>query len=53
MECSSLFPCCRTLSVPACIQTLAGMGHDFNLHLNHEEGWRLIDEWIRANLPAK
>jgi pimeloyl-ACP methyl ester carboxylesterase len=28
------------------IQTLTGIGHDFNLHLNHADGWRGIDAWI-------
>ncbi len=35
------------------IQTLTGIGHDFNLHLNHEEGWRQIDAWIGQNVPRK
>ena len=28
-------------------------GHNFNLHLNHEESWRGIDTWLRTHLPAK
>ena len=35
------------------IQTLSGIGHDFNLHLNHEDGWRAIDAWIGANVARK
>lgn len=30
------------------IQILNGIGHDFNLHLNHAEGWQAIDAWIRG-----
>jgi pimeloyl-ACP methyl ester carboxylesterase len=32
------------------IQTLTGIGHDFNLHLNHAEGWQAIDAWIRQHV---
>lgn len=32
------------------IQTLPGIGHDFNLHLNHEPGWAQIDAWLREKL---
>ena len=32
------------------IQTLTGIGHDFNLHLNHAEGWQAIDAWIRQQV---
>jgi len=35
------------------IQVLQGIGHDFNLHLNREESWRGIDEWLRANVVPK
>ncbi|HUQ89615.1 MAG TPA: alpha/beta hydrolase [Vicinamibacterales bacterium] len=35
------------------IQTLSGIGHDFNLHRNHEAGWRGIDSWIRQNVSPK
>ena len=35
------------------IQTLTGIGHDFNLHLNHLEAWRGIDEWLRRQLPKR
>jgi pimeloyl-ACP methyl ester carboxylesterase len=35
------------------IQTLSGIGHDFNLHLNHAEGWRAIDAWIRQNVSPR
>ena len=35
------------------IQTLSAIGHDFNLHVNHEDGWRAIDTWIRANVARK
>jgi pimeloyl-ACP methyl ester carboxylesterase len=40
-------------SAAAEIQTLIGIGHDFNLHLNHEEGWRAIDAWISQQVPRK
>jgi pimeloyl-ACP methyl ester carboxylesterase len=33
------------------IQTLSGIGHDFNLHLNHLAGWQAIDAWIGRNIP--
>ena len=29
------------------VQSLAGVGHDFNTHLRNDEGWRLIDEWLQ------
>jgi pimeloyl-ACP methyl ester carboxylesterase len=32
------------------IQALANIGHDFNLHLNHADGWRLIDEWLSQHV---
>ena len=35
------------------IQTLTGIGHDFNLHLNHEISWVGIDAWIRQNVARK
>ena len=35
------------------IQTLPGIGHDFNLHLNRAEGWMAIDAWIRQNVARK
>lgn len=35
------------------IQTLTGIGHDFNLHLNHEIGWRAIDAWISTHVAKK
>lgn len=30
------------------VQPLAGVGHDFNTHYRNHEGWRLMDEWLRA-----
>jgi hypothetical protein len=30
------------------VQSLAGVGHNFNMHFRNQEGWRLIDEWLRA-----
>ena len=30
------------------VQSLPEVGHDFNTHLANKEGWRLIDQWIRA-----
>ncbi|HEX8557268.1 MAG TPA: alpha/beta hydrolase [Pyrinomonadaceae bacterium] len=30
------------------VQPLAGVGHDFNTHFRNHEGWRLMDEWLRA-----
>lgn len=35
------------------IQTLTGIGHDFNLHLNHADGWRAIDAWISQHVARK
>ena len=35
------------------IQTLTGIGHDFNLHLNHADGWRGIDAWISEHVSRK
>jgi pimeloyl-ACP methyl ester carboxylesterase len=32
------------------MQTLTGIGHDFNLHVNHEQSWQAIDAWIRAHV---
>ena len=32
------------------IQTLTGIGHNFNLHLNRAAGWQEIDAWIRAHV---
>jgi pimeloyl-ACP methyl ester carboxylesterase len=34
------------------IQTLIGIGHDFNLHLNHADGWRRIDDWLRQHVSG-
>jgi pimeloyl-ACP methyl ester carboxylesterase len=30
------------------VQSLAGVGHDFNTHFRNHEGWRLMDEWLRT-----
>jgi pimeloyl-ACP methyl ester carboxylesterase len=30
------------------VQPLPGVGHDFNTHFRNHEGWRLMDEWLRA-----
>jgi hypothetical protein len=30
------------------VQSLPQVGHDFNTHLDHKTGWRLIDRWIRT-----
>ena len=30
------------------VQSLAGVGHDFNTHFRNHEGWRLMDEWLRS-----
>jgi pimeloyl-ACP methyl ester carboxylesterase len=35
------------------IHVLEGLGHDFNLHLNREESWRGIHEWLRANVVSQ
>lgn len=32
------------------VQTLADIGHDFNLHLNHLSSWHKIDAWLAATL---
>ena len=36
-------------SVPA-VQTIRGVGHDFNLHLNREESWTGIALWLSSTL---
>ncbi|HJQ31153.1 MAG TPA: alpha/beta fold hydrolase [Pyrinomonadaceae bacterium] len=30
------------------VQALPGVGHDFNTHFRNHEGWRQMDEWLRA-----
>lgn len=30
------------------VQSLPGVGHDFNTHFRNHEGWRLMDEWLRS-----
>ncbi|HEX6044097.1 MAG TPA: alpha/beta hydrolase [Pyrinomonadaceae bacterium] len=30
------------------VQSLAGVGHDFNTHFRNHAGWRLIDEWLQS-----
>jgi len=30
------------------VQSLAGVGHDFNTHFRNHEGRRLMDEWLRS-----
>lgn len=30
------------------VQALPGVGHNFNMHYRNREGWRLMDEWLRA-----
>jgi pimeloyl-ACP methyl ester carboxylesterase len=30
------------------VQSLPGVGHNFNMHFRNHEGWRLMDEWLRA-----
>jgi pimeloyl-ACP methyl ester carboxylesterase len=30
------------------VQSLPGVGHDFNTHFRNHEGWRLIDEWLQS-----
>jgi pimeloyl-ACP methyl ester carboxylesterase len=32
------------------VDLLTNMGHGFNLHLNHLEGWQHIESWITANV---
>jgi pimeloyl-ACP methyl ester carboxylesterase len=32
------------------IDVLSNMGHVFNLHTNHSEGWQRINNWIQANV---
>ena len=32
------------------VQLLPDIGHDFNLHLRNEEGWRGIDGWLKGAL---
>ena len=31
------------------VQSLAGVGHDFNTHFRNHEGWQLIDEWLQSH----
>ena len=35
------------------VQSLSNVGHDFNLHLDNETGWRQIDEWIAATVGRR
>lgn len=30
------------------VQSLPGIGHNFNLHYRNHEGWKLIDEWLQS-----
>ena len=30
------------------VQSLAGVGHDFNTHFRNHEGWQLIHEWLQS-----
>lgn len=30
------------------VQSLAGVGHDFNTHFRNQEGWQLMDEWLES-----
>src|SRR5215207_1101599 len=30
------------------VQSLPGVGHDFNTHFRNHKGWRLIDEWLKS-----
>jgi pimeloyl-ACP methyl ester carboxylesterase len=32
------------------VESLAGVGHAFNNHLNNKTGWRSIDQWISSTL---
>jgi pimeloyl-ACP methyl ester carboxylesterase len=32
------------------VESLPGVGHAFNTHLDNKTGWRLIDEWISSTL---
>ena len=32
------------------VQTLAGVGHDVNLHLAHEQSWTAIADWLEAHV---
>ena len=33
------------------VQSLPNVGHDFNTHLDHEEGWRQIEAWLSTAMP--
>ena len=35
------------------VQSLAGVGHDFNTHLNNKVGWAQIDEWVASTVGRK
>ena len=37
-----------TSAASVTVQPLPGVGHDFNTHFRNHEGWRLMDEWLRA-----
>lgn len=34
------------------LQTLTGIGHNFNLHLNRMQSWQGIDAWIRERIST-
>lgn len=34
------------------VQSLPGIGHSFNTHLDNKTGWRMIDQWISSTLAA-
>jgi pimeloyl-ACP methyl ester carboxylesterase len=35
------------------VQSLLNVGHDFNLHLDNETGWRQIDKWIAGTVGRR
>lgn len=35
------------------VQSLPGMGHDLNTHLDHEASWQQIDAWIQNTLGER
>ena len=41
-----------TSTVPD-IQVLTDIGHNFNLHLNHADSWRGIDDWLKDHISKK
>lgn len=37
-----------TLADGGAANVVGYLGHDFNTHFRNQEGWRLMDEWLRS-----